>query len=316
MSGLTSPSLLEVDDENGSPRMTFTIMITTRNRRAELERALRHLRALSPRAEEVLVCADGCTDDTVTMVRSEFPECTLLENASSRGSVFSRDRMLRQAKGEIVVSLDDDSYPLDADFLTRVEKLFAEHPAAAVLSFPEIRDDGASASATKTPTSPPHLVSAYPNCAAAMRREVYLRAPGFPPFFGHMYEEPDYALQCYALGCEVRFEPSLRIRHHVSPVQREPVRRHHFNARNELWSVWMRCTFPQVLVVSLFRVWRQFRYALSEGFGWAMREPLWWCAALGGIANCWRHRAPVSWPIYFAWMKLARAAIVSSEKPS
>ena len=71
----------------------------------------------------------------------------------------------------------------------------------------------------------------------------------------------------------------------------------------------MRCPFPQVIAVSLFRVWRQFRYALSEGFSWAAREPLWWCAALGGVANCWRHRAPVPWPIYFAWMKLARAAI-------
>ena len=286
--------------------MDYSVMITTRNRRDELRRTLGKLRELRPQPDEVLVCADGCTDDTVAMVRSEFPECTLLENATSRGSVFSRDRMLRQAKSEIVVSLDDDSYPLDADFLARVRTLFAEHPTAAVLSFPEIRDDGQSASATKTPASPPHLVSAYPNCAAAMRRNVYLRASGFPPFFGHMYEEPDYALQCYALGYEVRFEPSLRIRHHVSPVQREPVRRHHFNARNELWSVWMRCPFPQLIVVSLFRMGRQFRYACSEGLSWAMREPQWWCSALGGIAACWRHRSPVPWPIYFAWMKLAR----------
>ena len=28
----------------------------------------------------------------------------------------------------------------------------------------------------------------------------------------------------------------------------------------------MRCPFPQVLLVSMFRVWRQLRYASSEGF--------------------------------------------------
>ena len=43
-------------------------------------------------------------------------------------------------------------------------------------------------------------VAAYANCGAAMRRDVYLQLAGFPTFFGHMYEEPDYALQCYASG--------------------------------------------------------------------------------------------------------------------
>ena len=231
----------------------------------------------------------------------------MIENATSRGSVFSRDRMLRLAKGDIVMSLDDDSYPLDDDFFARVRELFAEYPDAAVISFPEIRDNGESASATKTPGTPPHLVSAYPNCAASMWRKMYLESAGFPVFFGHMYEESDYSLQCYALGYEVRFEPSLRIRHHVSPVRREPIQRHHFNARNELWSVWMRCPFPQVIAVSLFRVWRQFRYACSEGFSWAVREPVWWCAALKGLGQCVLNRRPTPWSVYFCWMKLGRA---------
>lgn len=282
-------------------------MITSRDRREDLRRTLSKLRELSRKADEVLVCADGCTDDTISIVRNEFPECTLIENATSLGSAFSRDRMLRLAKGDIVVSLDDDSYPLDDDFFARVRELFADYADAAVINFPEIRDSGESADATKTPSTPPHLVSAYPNCAASMRRKVYLESAGFPVFFGHMYEEPDYSLQCYALGYEVRFEPSLRIRHHVSSLQREPIDRHHFNARNELWSVWMRCPFPQVIPVSLFRIWRQFRYAFSEGFSWVAREPAWWYAALKGLGRCILNRRPIPWPVYFYWMKLGRA---------
>jgi GT2 family glycosyltransferase len=287
----------------------MSVMIATRNRRDDLHRTLSKLRELQPKPDEVLICADGCTDDTVAMVRTDFPQFILIENSVSRGSVFSRDRMLRMAKGEIVVSLDDDSYPLDSDFIARVRDLFAEHSQVAVLSFPEIREHGEAASFNKSPETPAHLVSAYANCAAAMRRAVYLQAGGFPVFFEHMYEEPDYALQCYALGYEVRFEPSLRIRHHVSPARREPMRRHHFNARNELWSVWMRCPFPQVMVVSLFRVWRQFRYACREGMGWALREPCWWGAALKGFGQCWRHRKPIAWSTYYRWMKLARKVI-------
>jgi GT2 family glycosyltransferase len=293
--------------------MKNSAMITTRNRCEELRHTLERLFELQPRADEVLVCADGCTDGTAEMVRQQFPKCILLENELARGSVFSRDRLLRAASGDIVASFDDDSYPLDKDFFARVEQLFGERDDTAVIAFPEVRDGEEPAHPGKTASSPPHLVSAYANCAAAMRRDVYLGSQGFPAFFGHMYEEPDYALQCYALGYVVRFEPSVRVRHHVSAAQREPIRRHHLNARNELWSVFMRCPFPQLIVVALFRIWRQLRYAYSERFAWAVREPRWWWSALMGVPRCIRHRQPIDWLRYYAWMKLARHPILPAD---
>src|SRR6266581_3874079 len=107
--------------------MKISVMITTRNRREELRRTLSKLFELQPPADEVLVCADGCTDRTSAMVRQDFPSSVLLENDSARGSVFSRDRLLRTAVGDIVLSLDDDSYPLDRDFFARLQLLFVEH---------------------------------------------------------------------------------------------------------------------------------------------------------------------------------------------
>lgn len=286
--------------------MTISAIITTRNRRGELKRTLEKLRELEPPLDEILVCADGCTDGTAEMLREQFPDCILLEHEFSRGSVFSRDRLVRAAGSEIVASFDDDSYPLDQDFIRQVEAAFLENPTAAVLSFPEIRDDGAFANPTKSASSPPHLVAAYANCAAAMRREVYLKSGGFPTFFGHMYEEPDFAVQCYSLGWDVRFDPRVSVRHHVSDTQREPMKRHHLNARNELWSVLMRCPFPQTIFVALFRVARQFQYACREGLSWAVREPFWWWLALAGLPRCLRFRKPIPWRIYYQWMKLAR----------
>jgi glycosyltransferase involved in cell wall biosynthesis len=171
--------------------MKISAMITTFNRCVELRRTLTKLLELDPRADEILVCADGCTDETVEMVRREFSTCILLENVRKRGSVFSRDRLLRAAIGEIVASFDDDSYPLDRDFCARLKGLFAQYPEAGVISFPEVRDGEVFAHPTKLPSSSAHLISAYANCAAAMRRDVYLRSHGFPEFFHHMYEEPD-----------------------------------------------------------------------------------------------------------------------------
>src|SRR5437667_2045389 len=294
--------------------MKISVIITTRNRSNELRWTLNRLFALEPPPDEILICADGCTDGTAEMVEEQFPSCVLLENDSSRGSVSSRDRLLRATTGEIVASLDDDSFPQDRDCIARLKDLFMKHPDAAVISFPEIRNQGECADPSKSPLSPPHLVSAYAHCAAALRRHVYWQSHGFPEFFGHMYEEPDYALQCYALGYVVRFEPSLTIRHHEAQVHRDPIRRHHLNARNELWSVFIRCPFPYVFPVALFRMWRQFRYAYSEGLSWIVREPLWWWSSLRGVANCLRNRSPVPWRIYYGWMKLARHTITNWPK--
>jgi GT2 family glycosyltransferase len=294
--------------------MKTSIMIATRNRREELRRTLGKLFDLQPAADEILICADGCTDKTSEMVRQDFPSCILLENDSARGSVFSRDRVLRTASGDIVLSLDDDSYPLDRDFFARLQLVFGQHAGAAVITFPELRDEGAPADPTKLPSSAAHLVSAYPNCAAAMRRETYLRLGGYPIFFEHAYEEPDYALQCYAAGYTVCFDPRLSIRHHLSPQNRSGLSRHPLNARNELWSVLMRCPFPYVIAVAFFRIWRQFRYACSNGPTWAIREPVWWWSAFRGISTCLRHRSPIEWHVYYAWMKLARQPVSSASQ--
>ena len=294
--------------------MTISVMITTRNRCEELRRTVSRLDRLEPAAIEIIICADGCADETVSIITTDFPRVRLLINETAIGSVGSRDRMLRDAKGDWVLSLDDDSYPVTPNFLEKLEPIIASHPEAMVITFPEERDQGMFPSDTKTPQCPGHYVSAYPNCAALMNRDFYLSQPGFPLHFVHMYEEPDFALQCYAGGSAVWFEPSLPIRHHLTPTQRCEIDRHHQNARNELWSVWMRCPWPWLPVVSLFRVWRQFRYACTEGLSWAVREPVWWWSGLLGFRACVRKRHPVKWHIYVAWMKLARHPIQTRTK--
>jgi GT2 family glycosyltransferase len=287
-------------------------MIATRDRRAELQLTCSKLLALQPMPEEVLICADGCRDDTVTMLRSRFPRFRVIENQVPQGSVHSRDHLLRIAVGDIVLSLDDDSYPLHEDFFGQLPAVFRKHPEAAVVVFPELRGDHRFAASDKTDKSRGHYVSAYANCAAAMRRDFYLRRPGFPEFFRHAYEEPDYACQCYAAGKAVWFEPSLVVRHHQSSVNRRPIQRHHFTARNELWSVWLRCPWPWLPAVSLYRLLRQFAYACSEGPGWAWREPVWWFNAFKGYSSCHESRQPIPWSIYYRWIRLGRTPAYSA----
>ena len=181
-------------------------MITTRNRAVDLQSTCRVLRQLDPAPLEILITADGCTDETVAMVKAELPNAKLIVNEQRQGSVASRDRMMREAGGDLVLALDDDSYPEQVDCIAKIVRLFEDRPLLAVLHFPQRTDEYAETLA-QTDFGSEHLTRSFANSGAVLRRSTYLQLPGFESRFFHMYEEPDYALQCVAAGYDVLFSP-------------------------------------------------------------------------------------------------------------
>jgi GT2 family glycosyltransferase len=278
-------------------------MIATKNRASDLCRTCGVLRQLNPPPLEVLITADGCTDDTVKVAKREAPNARRFINNVSTGSVASRDRMMREAKGDLVLALDDDSYPEQLDCIKRVVPFFEQRPGLAVLHFPQ-RTDEYPETLAQTNFGSEHSTRSFANSGAVLRRSTYLQSAGFEPRFCHMYEEPDYALQCVAADYEVLFSPVITIRHHYSRQARDEIRIHHRHARNEFWSTLMRCPFPFALGIVAWRVFSQFRYACKRGWSWVLREPLWWGRALAGIPYCLRKRRPVSWASYKRWLAL------------
>jgi GT2 family glycosyltransferase len=283
--------------------MRVSLMIATCNRLDELQRTVQRLRELDPAPDEILITADGCTDGTEEFVRSTLPKTKLVVNNPPVGSVASRDRMMREARGDLMLALDDDSYPEQMDCIARIVLLFEQRPKLAVLHFPQ-RTDEYPETFTQTNFGPEHLTRSFANSGAVLRRSTYLQLPGFESRFFHMYEEPDYGLQCVAAGYDVLFSPVVTIRHHYSGQARDEIRNHHRHARNELWSTLIRCPLPFALGILAWRVFSHFRYACKRGWPWVIREPLWWGQALAGIPYCLRKRRPVSWLGYKRWLAL------------
>jgi GT2 family glycosyltransferase len=283
--------------------MRVAVCITSHNRRGELARTLGEVATLHPLPNEILVVADGCTDDTVDFVRREYPTVRLIVHEQAWGSVASRNEMGFATDCDVFLSLDDDSYPVDYDAIAQIRELFAKNSRLAVAEFPQ-RTDERPESLKQVDFGPGRFIGSYANSGAAILREAFEDLGGYEDMFFHMYEEPDFALRCCAAGWQVRFEPGLHIRHHWTSSQRSEVRNHHRHARNEWWSVMMRCPMPWALAVAPFRGLRQLTYAFRRG--WALREPLWWAQALLGLGTCVRRRQPLPWSKYRAWMSLVR----------
>lgn len=283
--------------------MRLAITITTRNRRDELARTVAHVVQLNPPPDEFWICADGCTDDTVEWVQRECPAARLIVHERSRHSIRSRDEMLRATECEIVVGLDDDSYPLQPHFVRHVKARFAAWPRCAVLSFPQ-RSDEFPASLTQSDFGAPALVSTYVNAASAIRRRAYLELGGWPLEFEHAYDEPDFSLRCLAANWQVIYDPAVQVRHHWTPRMRNERNVHHRHARNEQLSILLRCPSPWWPALALRRAAGQFVYAARRGPGWIAREPIWWWRAVRDAGSAWQRRQPVNWSAYRRWLRL------------
>ena len=279
-------------------------MITTRGRIEDLRRSCRVLQKLNPPPLEVLVTLDGCTSDLVETVKAELPEARLFVNQVALGSVASRDRMMRDARGDLVLALDDDSYPEQPDCIARIVPFFEQRAQLAVLHFPQRTDEYPETLVQTNFDSEEHLTRSFANSGAVLRRSTYLQLPGFEHRFYHMYEEPDYGLQCVAAGNDVLFSPAVTIRHHYSGQARDEIRIHHRHSRNEFWSTLMRCPLPFAVGMASWRIFSQLRYACRRGWSWVVREPVWWTEALAGIPYCVRKRRPVAWAGYKRWLSL------------
>ena len=93
----------------------ITVVIPTHNRARVLAKHL-HLfkeQSLSPENFEVIVSADGCTDDTADIVRQlEVPyRLSLIEQMPGTGAAGARNRGAAAAKANILLFLDDDMEP-------------------------------------------------------------------------------------------------------------------------------------------------------------------------------------------------------------
>jgi len=158
--------------------LTSGIMIATHNRKDVLRKTLDEISRLSPQPVEIIICADACTDGTAEYVRASHPAVRLITNETSRGSIGSRDAMMRLASTDIVLSFDDDSHPVESDFVRGSCELFEKHPQLAVASFPQYSDEFPESLQQKD-FGPPYFTGFYASSSAAIRRSAYLATGGY-----------------------------------------------------------------------------------------------------------------------------------------
>ena len=78
---------------------------------------------------------------------------------------------MREARGDLVLALDDDSYPEQLDCIARIVPMFEQRPKLAVLHFPQ-RTDEYPETLAQTKFGSEHLTRSFANSGAVLRRST------------------------------------------------------------------------------------------------------------------------------------------------
>lgn len=191
-----------------------TVGIPTYKRPELLLETLAKLATCQPQPAEIILHIDGNDATSLeALQQSPYAETArVLMSPQNVGPGGGRNKILAAATCSIVASLDDDSYPLDADYFARLVELFACLPRAAAIGAQIFHLDEAI-----LPAGPGlQRVADFVNCGCAYRREAFLETRGYlclPLAYG--MEEVDVALQLHWHDWEIYASDRLRVLHNT-----------------------------------------------------------------------------------------------------
>ncbi len=220
----------------------ISVVIPSYNRRDGMLALLADLRRQEGAEFEVVVVDDCSPDDSVERIRAEFPEVRVLVNETNGGPAVSRNRGIREARGEIIVGFDSDVTLPDAGLLARVAADFEAHPEATGLAFRLLSPDGVSEDEPRWWHPVPiedYAGRSFPTpyfsgTAYAFRRRELVEAGMYPEILYMHYEEVELAYRILDNGGTILHRPELKVLHHANPVSRRSEIQVFYKPRNQI----------------------------------------------------------------------------------
>jgi GT2 family glycosyltransferase len=222
---------------------------------------------------EVIVVDNASGPEVAAFLRGNFPQVRLIELPANQGTV-ARNYGIRAARGEIVVTIDNDVYLDSPRELWHVVNAFERRPAAGCVVFriyhPQTgrlhaRDwahprDWRSAEHEEFAT---HYLT---EGAAAFRTAVFRHIEPYWEEFFIAHEGADLAFRLLDAGYEIWYAPEVKVWHMASLETRENGRPFYRNTRNMFLLVYRNLPAWDAIVFAAPRLAVLGFYSLKFGF--------------------------------------------------
>lgn len=287
----------------------ISIGIATRNRPQSLAACLRSVAAVLGPGHDVLVFDDNSDQPVEPIVRAANLDVRVFRDPLGLGYIAGRNRLVREARHDIVLLLDDDAMLLERAAVDHGIDVLRKDPQVGAVAFAQAERDGRPWPVGMQPARAqgPSLITAYIGFAHLLRRELFLRLGGYQERLVFYGEEKDYCLRLLASGHHVVYLPQALVAHVPDPGNRDPRRYVRHAIRNDCLSSFYNEPLPLALAGLPVRLARYRRMAAGipggdpGGAGWLLRE------LARELPIALRHRRSAGWRVMREWRRLKRA---------
>jgi GT2 family glycosyltransferase len=204
-------------------RPLVSVLVLSRRRTARLRALLASVAAQDYAPAEVRVLANGCAE-TAAMVRAEFPSVLVTELPENVGCAPGRNRIAAEAKGELLLFLDDDGELRATDIVSKCVAAIVADARVGVLSlslFNAASDKPTGWRRTLGRLPFPCYHASFAGGACLARAKAFRDAGGYAEAFLGFGEEFDLTVRLYAAGWAVLHFPDAAFHHHVEKTDEE-----------------------------------------------------------------------------------------------
>ncbi|MFI1772219.1 glycosyltransferase family 2 protein [Thalassobellus citreus] len=239
--------------------MQATILIVSKNRKEELKYTLDVLYSMiSLSVHEVLIFLDGCIDNSEALIK-EYEWVKWYVSNVSIGASAARQRLYKNAKGDILIGLDDDAHPLHNDFIERTSKIFELYPNVGIIAYRELKGIfcGEKDIENKLKVNKQeYYTKEFIGCGFAIRKDVYEETRGFPVWIDIYGEESCVSVEVIENGYDILFSNRVTVNHRVDIVSRKLKRQNYFRfgkqLKNSAYYYMVYYPFPFIKIGKLF----------------------------------------------------------------
>jgi len=200
-------------------RPLVTVNILSFNRKDELRNTLTKVYEQDYKNIEVIVVDNASIDGSSEMVKNEFPSVHLIQMKKNIG-IAGWNEGFKVAKGEYVLVLDDDSYPIKGSILNATQKMNTTE-SIGVLACRVIQNDLDNKKIEVSNQEVEKKLTSFIGCGAFIKSLVIKKIGYFEKSLFIYMHEVEYAMRVIDCGWEVIFCPSSIVIHNNSHLNRE-----------------------------------------------------------------------------------------------
>lgn len=250
------------------PKSTFSILITTKNRKDDLNFTLHKIQNLLDREDvECIICDDGSTDGTLEFIQCNFPKIQIIQNPKSKGLIYSRNRLMSLVNSEFAISIDDDLHFITANPLEIIQKAFNQNSKIALFSFRIYWNLNEPNTTNSDEVS--HRIKSFAGGANVWRMSAWKSIPDYPSWFIFYGEEDFASYQLFKKKWEIYYLPEVLVNHRVNLSERKKNDDYTLRLRRSLRAGWYLyfLFFPLKIIPRklAYSIWMQLKLKVFKG---------------------------------------------------